>query len=121
MPTEPTLQVKSSDGVTIGVWASGSGAPLLLVHGTTADHTRGHGVAAELGERFTVYAMDRRGRGHSGDADPYRVDAEFDDVAAVVDAIGTDVNVLGHSYGALCALEAARRTSGVTALILYEP
>src|SRR5437660_9000166 len=121
MPSEPTLVVTSSDGISIAVWRSGSGDPLLLVHGTTADHSRWDGVVAELGERFTVYAMDRRGRGGSGDADPYRLDAEFDDVAAVVVAIGSDVHVLGHSYGALCSLEAARRTSAVRSLILYEP
>ena len=121
MRSEPTLLVTSSDGTTIAAWANGSGDPLLLVHGTTADHTRWDGVVAELAERFTVYTMDRRGRGHSGDADPYRLDAEFDDVAAVVGAIGTEVNVLGHSYGALCSLEAARRTAAITTLILYEP
>lgn len=121
MPTEPTIQVESSDGVAIAVWSSGSGDPLLLVHGTTADHTRWDGVLGELGERFTVYTMDRRGRGRSGDSGRYLLEAEFDDVAAVVGAIGTDVNVLGHSYGALCALEAARRTSALTGLILYEP
>ncbi len=72
-------------------------------------------------EHFTVWAMDRRGRGGSRDTDPYRLEAEFDDVAAVVDSIGADVVVLGHSYGALCALEAARRTSGIARLVLYEP
>ena len=80
----------------------------------------GHRVS-ELGAHFTVYTMDRRGRGESGDAEPYRVEAEFDDVAAVVDSIGRDVVGLGHSYGAFCALEAARRTSGITKLLLYEP
>jgi pimeloyl-ACP methyl ester carboxylesterase len=78
-------------------------------------------VLPELGAHFTVYTMDRRGRGESGDAEPYRLEAEFDDVAAVVDSIGRDVSVLGHSYGALCSLEAARRTSGITKLLLYEP
>src|SRR5437764_8213166 len=121
MPTEPTLLVMSSDGTTIAAWASGSGDPLLLVHGTTADHTRWDGVIPELSERFTVYTMDRRGRGRSGDADSYRLDTEFDDVAAVANAIGTDVNVLGHSYGALCSLEGARRTSAIVSLVLYEP
>ena len=121
MSIEPAMRVESSDGVKMAVWSSGSGDPLLLVHGTTADHTRWDGVLAELGERFTVYTMDRRGRGASGDSDAYRVEDEFDDVAAVVDAIGNDVIVLGHSYGALCALEAARRTSALSSLILYEP
>jgi pimeloyl-ACP methyl ester carboxylesterase len=42
-------------------------------------------------------------------------------VAAVVDAIGGEVDVLGHSYGAVCSLEGALRTSHVRRLVLYEP
>jgi pimeloyl-ACP methyl ester carboxylesterase len=113
--------VRSSDGVDLAIWSSGSGTPLLLVHGTTADHSRWDGVRSELAAHFLVYTMDRRGRGASGDAKPYRIEAEFDDVAAVIDSIGGDVVVIGHSYGGLCALEAARRTSAMSKLILYEP
>ena len=39
----------------------------------------------------------------------------------VVEAIGRPVDVFGHSYGALVALEAALRSSGVRRLVLYEP
>ena len=41
----------------------------------------------ELEQHFTVYAIDRRGRGGSGDAVEYVIEREFEDVAAVVDAI----------------------------------
>jgi pimeloyl-ACP methyl ester carboxylesterase len=121
MAGDPMRGVRSSDGVEIAVWSSGSGPALVLVHGTAADHSRWDAVRSELGVHFTVYTMDRRGRGESGDAEPYRMEAEFDDVAAVVDSIGRDVVVLGHSYGGFCALEAARRTSGIAKLLLYEP
>jgi len=92
----------------------------VLVHGTGADHNRWAGVIGALGDRFTTYAVDRRGRGASGDADTYSMEAEFDDVVAVVEAIGGEVDVLGHSYGAVCSLEAALRTD-VRRLVLYEP
>jgi pimeloyl-ACP methyl ester carboxylesterase len=121
MAGDPMRRVRSSDGVEIAVWSSGSGPALVLVHGTTADHSRWDGVRSELGVHFTVYTIDRRGRGESGDTEPYRMEEEFDDVAAVVDSIGRDVVVLGHSYGGFCALEAARRTSGIAKLVLYEP
>ena len=121
MAGDAMRRVRRDEGVEIVVWSTGQGPALLLVHGTTADHSRWDTVLPDLGVRFTVYTIDRRGRGQSGDADPYRVEAEFDDVAAVVDSIGRDVSVLGHSYGALCSLEAARRTSGITKLVLYEP
>src|SRR5918995_5182698 len=71
--------------------------------------------------RFTVCAIDRRGRGGSGDPDDYTIGREFEDVAAVVDSLGEPAFLLGHSYGALCALEAALLTRNVRKLVLYEP
>jgi pimeloyl-ACP methyl ester carboxylesterase len=68
-----------------------------------------------------VYALERRGRGESEDAPGYAIEREFEDVAAVVEAIGGPVNLLGHSYGAICALEAARRAANLHRLVLYEP
>lgn len=64
--------------------------------------------------------MDRRGRGESGDGPAYSLDREAEDVAALVDSIGQPVNVLGHSYGALCAIKAALLTNNIRRLILYE-
>jgi pimeloyl-ACP methyl ester carboxylesterase len=78
-------------------------------------------VLSEFGRYFTVYALDRRGRGGSGDGPIYALDREFEDVAAVVNSLGEPVHLLGHSYGALCALEAALLTPNVARLILYEP
>jgi pimeloyl-ACP methyl ester carboxylesterase len=69
----------------------------------------------------TVYAMDRRGRGGSGDAQTYALEREWEDIAAVVDAIGDSVEVVAHSFGATCALEACRLTRHVRRLVLYEP
>ena len=114
-------QVVSSDGTPIAVWRSGAGPPLVLVHGTTADHTRWAPVLPAFEERFTVLAMDRRGRGESGDAGEYAFEREFEDVAAVIDSAGDAVDVLGHSHGGVCALEAALLTENARRLVLYEP
>jgi pimeloyl-ACP methyl ester carboxylesterase len=113
--------VSSPDGTRIAFWRSGRGEPLVLVHGTSADHTRWEKVVPQLAAQFTVFAVDRRGRGESGDAADYAIGREFEDITAVVDAIGGPVTLLGHSYGGMCALEAALRTSAVRRLILYEP
>ena len=113
--------VTSEDGTPIAYWRSGEGPPLVLVHGTAADHSRWKPVLPVFEEHFTVYAVDRRGRGDSGDSVDYSIEREFEDVAAVVDSIGEPVNLLGHSYGALCALEAALLTQNVRKLVLYEP
>jgi pimeloyl-ACP methyl ester carboxylesterase len=115
------VRYQSKDGVEIGVFRGGTGTPLVLVHGTASDHARWNVVLAPLERRFTCYAMDRRGRGTSGDAQPYRIENEFDDIAAVVDGIGGPVDLLGHSYGGLCAMEAALRARNLRRLILYEP
>jgi pimeloyl-ACP methyl ester carboxylesterase len=113
--------VASKDGTPIAFERCGSGPPLVLVHGTTASHTRWLPVLPALAEEFSVYAIDRRGRGASGDADNYAIEREFEDVAAVVDSLDEPVNLLGHSYGAICALEATLLTGNVAKLILYEP
>lgn len=113
--------ITSPDGTPIAFEQTGSGPPLVLVHGTTADHTRWEPVRSALGKHCTVYTLDRRGRGESGDAETYALEREFEDVAAVVDSIDDPVHLLGHSHGALCSLEAALRTDNLRSLILYEP
>ena len=119
--TAVMLKTLSSDGTEIAYWQTGTGGPaLLLVHGTTADHTAFDAVLTGLEPHFTVFTMDRRGRGGSGDSARFSIEREFEDVAAVVGSIGAPVNVLGHSYGALCALEAAQLTSKITRLVLYD-
>lgn len=114
-------QVVSQDGTHIAYERSGMGPPLVLVHGTGIDHTYWTPLIPELERHFTVYALDRRGRGHSGDAEPYAIQREFEDVAALVDSIPETVGLFGHSYGAACSLEAALRTGHVHKLALYEP
>ena len=78
------VTVLSKDGTTIASSRSGAGPALVLVHGATGDHTAFHGVLPELEPRLTVYAMDRRGRGGSGDHPTYAVEREAEDIAAVV-------------------------------------
>jgi pimeloyl-ACP methyl ester carboxylesterase len=111
----------SEDGTPIASWRGGVGPPLVLVHGAAADHTRWAPVLPALEERFTVLAIDRRGRGQSGDAGDYAIEREYEDMAAVVESAGKEVNLLGHSYGGICALEAALLTDRVRKLVLYEP
>jgi pimeloyl-ACP methyl ester carboxylesterase len=116
MPT-----VKSTDGTPIAYTKTGRGASLVLVHGISADAARWAPVMAGLEAHYTVYAMDRRGRGESGDSEPYALEREFEDVAALVDVIGEPVFLFGHSYGGLCTLHGALRTSSVRKLAVYEP
>lgn len=112
--------VRSSDGVAIGTVTAGSGAPLLLVHGGMRSAAGWAPLWPPLVERYRVTAMDRRGRGMSGDAPSYGAHQEFDDVAAVARHLG-QVDVLAHSIGAVFALGAAARGAPIRRLVLCEP
>lgn len=119
------FDVQSADGTSIAVWADGDGPPLIVVHGGLNDHTTDRPFIDELRGSVTTFAMDRRGRGASGDGPDYAIEREFEDVAAVVDAVaarsGQAASIWGHSYGADCAMGAAALTGNVARLVLYEP
>lgn len=118
---QATRTVVSRDGTSIGYRLSGAGRPLVLVHGSPADHTTFEQLVPHLEPSVTVCAMDRRGRGMSGDGPSYTHEREFEDAAALVDALGPSVDLFGHSYGCVVALEAALLTTNLRRLILYEP
>ncbi|KAG1438452.1 hypothetical protein G6F57_019844 [Rhizopus arrhizus] len=60
--------------------------------------------------------------GGPGDGPQYAIDQEVQDVQAGIAALpGERLVLVGHSYGAICALEAALREPRVQALSLYEP
>jgi pimeloyl-ACP methyl ester carboxylesterase len=95
---------------------------LVLVHGGFGDHENfWQAVRPALEQRFTVVCVTRRGRGESSETADHTIDDEGRDVAAVIDAVGEDAYLLGHSYGAWCALAAAMASERVGKLILYEP
>ncbi|RBI60075.1 alpha/beta hydrolase [halophilic archaeon] len=122
--THTTETVTSADGTPIAYERTGSGPPLMLVPGGGAnDHTRWDAgeVRPAFTDHCTVYAIDGRGLGNSGDAAEYELKREFEDIAAVVESIDEPAVLLGHSSGALIALEAALRTDTLRKLILYEP
>ena len=112
--------VRSSDGVAIGTVTAGEGSSLLLVHGGMRSAAGWAPLWPLLVDRYRVTAMDRRGRGMSGDAPTYAFDQEYDDVAAVARHLGP-VDVLAHSIGAVFALGAVARGAPIRRLVLCEP
>lgn len=114
------VTITSKDGTPIALWKSGSGPSLLVVHGTCADHSAWEKVVPLLADRFTIYAMDRRGRGASGDAPEYALEREVEDVVAAVEGLPGPVYLYGHSFGGVCAVEAASRAHNLARLVLYE-
>jgi pimeloyl-ACP methyl ester carboxylesterase len=116
--------VTSRDGTTIAFDRVGDGALVILVGGATqyrAFDPSTADLAARMAERFTVLNYDRRGRGDSGDTQPYAIEREIEDLDALIEHVGGSAALYGSSSGGNLALEAAMRGVGVTRLALWEP
>lgn len=115
--------VISPDGTTIAYDEVGSGPALILVD--AAGHYRGFssfaGLVDRLADDFTVFHVDRRGRGESTDTQPYAVQREIDDIAALIDRAGGSAYLYGFSSGALLALHAASAGLSIPKLAVLEP
>jgi pimeloyl-ACP methyl ester carboxylesterase len=116
-------RITGSTGATVSYSVAGSGPPLVLVHGAFSDHESNWTfVTPMFQERFTVYAIARRGRGATAATRDHALQDEAQDVVDVIRTIDAPVNLLGHSYGAHCALlAAAQQPQRVEKLVLYEP
>ena len=116
--------VTSKDGTQIVYDKRGQGPALILVDGALCYRSFGPmpGLAELLSSHFTVYNYDRRGRGDSGDTQPYSVVREVEDIEALIDEAGGEAFVFGTSSGGALALEAAMRLgSKIKKLAMYEP
>ncbi|WP_395104269.1 alpha/beta fold hydrolase [Actinomadura sp. SCN-SB] len=112
-------RITARDGADITVRTSGSGPGIVVVHGggVTVDVYRR--LATALSSRFTVHLYDRRGRADAPPrSQPYDIEEDIGDLAAVMEATGA-ANVLGHSSGGFIALKAAHRLP-IDRLALYD-
>ena len=116
--------VTSKDGTTIAFDNSGSGPAVILVDGALGSRGFESGLgqlAALLSEQFTVYHYDRRGRGDSGDHQPYALEREIEDIEALIDHAGGSAFMYGISSGAALAMEAALKLGDkMKKLAMYE-
>jgi pimeloyl-ACP methyl ester carboxylesterase len=113
--------VRSRDGTAIAYETLGAGDGLVVLGGawrSGRDYLR---FARALAPSFEVHVIDRRGRGRSGPQGPsYGVQRELEDLFAVQAQTAATI-AFGHSYGGLIALEAARRSSVFSDVVVYEP
>ena|SRR5436190_15566577 len=80
-------QVMSKDGTVIAFDRSGNGPAVILVGGAfqyRAIDPPTVQLAERLASHFTVFHYDRRGRGDSGDTQPYATEREIEDLGAVM-------------------------------------
>jgi pimeloyl-ACP methyl ester carboxylesterase len=115
--------VTSKDGTRIVYERSGQGPSVILVDGALCSRSFGPmpKLAPLLAQKFTVFTYDRRGRGESGDTQPYATDREIEDIAALIEAAGGRAHLVGLSSGAALALEAAASGLPVDKVVAYEP
>jgi pimeloyl-ACP methyl ester carboxylesterase len=115
--------VTSEDGTRIAYDQTGHGAPVILVAGAFS-YRRYPGqvkLAGLLSPHFTVINYDRRGRGDSGDTQPYHVAREIEDIEALMGTVGEPPFVWGLSSGAALCLRAAAAGLPIRKLALQEP
>jgi pimeloyl-ACP methyl ester carboxylesterase len=118
-----TERVTSKDGTPIAYQRTGEGPAVILVDGAMG--YRGFGssltLASMLAPHLTVLAYDRRGRGESGDTQPYAPEREIEDIEALMNVAGGQASLYGISSGGALALEAAAALGDrVPRLALYE-
>jgi len=119
MPT-----VTSKDGTRIAFDKVGSGPAVILVNGAMsyrrAFDTTLEDLAELLSKDFTVYDYDRRGRGESGNTEPFTKVREIEDIQALIEEAGGEAMLVGFSSGGAVALETTAVTPGVTKAFVYE-
>jgi pimeloyl-ACP methyl ester carboxylesterase len=115
-------KVFSKDGTAIAFNRVGDGPPVILVDGALCYRAFGSSrpLAKLLAQHFTVFTYDRRGRGDSDDTAPYAVEREVEDIEALVNEAGGAAFIWGTSSGAVLALEATNRLTGIKKVALYE-
>ncbi len=112
----------SGDGTLIAFQQVGDGVPVVIVGGAFSTAEAGAPLAAALATAgLRGVTVDRRARGNSGDTRPYLPVREAEDLTAVINAIGGEAAVIGHSSGAILALYAAAQGVPMKHLFLSEP
>ncbi|SDU67969.1 alpha/beta fold hydrolase [Jiangella alkaliphila] len=114
--------VNSADGTAIGYDRLGDDGPaLVLVGGGLDDGSENVPLGEHLAAAgFAVVNYRRRGRGDSGDTEPYAVEREVEDLAAVIEAAGGQAHLFGASSGGALALEAAAAGLPVDRIAVHE-
>jgi len=111
----------SKDGTRLAFERSGAGPAVILVVGAFNERATGAPLAQSLAAHFSVFNYDRRGRGESGDGEPYAIEREIEDLGALIAEAGGSARVFGYSSGAILALRAAAQGFAISQLALYEP
>jgi proline iminopeptidase len=116
-----TAVVRLRDGAELWTAVSGTGPPVVCLHGGPGLWDYLVSLAALLDDTFTVVRFDQRGCGRStGHRGPFTIEQAVDDLDQVRAALGfSRWGVAGHSWGAELALRYAARHPGRTHAVAY--
>ena len=112
-----------ANGAAFHVARTGSGRPLLLLHGWPEFWLTWKPVMARLADRYSLIAPDLRGFGDSDKPHgPYGPDQHTDDMLALLDALGIDkAGVVGHDVGGAVMQPLARKApERIAGLMLFD-
>ena len=100
----------------------GDGPPVLLLHGLQDCAALWETLAAGIGARYHVIALDHRGHGDSPWADSYQLSDYVAETGAVVEALDLrDLVLVGHSAGAKNAfIHVARHPERIARLVITD-
>ena len=118
-----TQYLHTPDGIRLAyVDFQGPGRPVLALHGAYGRGRSFGALAAHLGPRYRLIAVDQRGHGRSDHPGDYSRAAFLADAEAVIDHLGLAPAVLiGHSLGGINAYQlAARRPDLVAAAVIAD-
>ena len=107
------------NGVELYFEKTGSGRPLLMLHGNGEDHTIFREAAAKLSQRYTCYVLDSRGHGRSTRVAPLHYRDMAADVLDFLEAYELqNVLLYGFSDGGIVGLLTASQTDRIGTLVV---
>ncbi|MET0863661.1 MAG: alpha/beta hydrolase [Nakamurella sp.] len=110
-----------SDGTAVVGTAEGAGPLILVVPPGSDDGSGWAAVARHLTDRFRVVRLHRRQyRLDVDNPTGFPLSVELEEVRTVIERFGPPILLVGHSSGAVVALEDLVNTR-VTGAVLYEP
>src|ERR1700722_13503553 len=121
--TEASPTAFSTEGNAIVGSRTGSGPPVLILHGGPGLSDYTEPLAAELFDSYSVYRYQQRGLAPSSTQGAFTVDANISDLIAVLEAIGESrVWLVGHSWGGHLALHfAGAHPDRLFGLVVIDP
>ena len=106
------------NGIDLFYEKTGTGRPLMMVHGNGEDHSIFDEAVEILKDRFTCYCVDSRGHGQSSPVNEYHYTDMARDMLAFMKQLNLrNAAFYGYSDGGIVALLAASKTRRITSLV----